>query len=130
MPRKFLWRVVLAVILSVTLVIPARANGFGEVEHAVIAGIVVVSAGIAVLVTFLILHHKNKKSSITGCVVSEANGLNLTDTKDHQTYLLSGELSAVKTGDQMTLLGKRKRPGGKQVFETQSVTRDFGACKP
>jgi hypothetical protein len=125
-----LLRAVLIVVLSVALAAPARAESLGTEEAQVITGIVVVSVAVGVLVTFLILHQRNKKSVITGCVTSGANGMSLTDEKDKRIYALSGDPVGVKPGDRMTLEGKRKRSGQTFVFEAHSVTKDFGACQP
>jgi hypothetical protein len=91
---------------------------------------VVVSAGTAVLVTVLILHHKHKKSSITGCVTTGANGISLTDEKDKRIYAVAGDPPGLKPGDRMTLEGKRKQSGSALVFQAQAVTKDFGVCQP
>jgi len=124
------WRVALIVVLSVALVAPARAESFDTLGKQIVAGIVVVSVAVGVLITYLIVHHTHKKSTITGCVASGANGLSLTDEKDKRLYALSGDPAIVKTGERMTLEGKRKQSGKTLVFETHGVTKDFGACQP
>ena len=129
MPHKYIRRVALVAILCLLLPTPARAN-YQAAGDAIIVGIVVVSAAIAVLVTVLILHHKGPKSEITGCVSSGTNGLSLTDEIDRRTYILSGDTAAVKTGDRVTLEGKRKTKGDTFIFQAQKVNRDFGACHP
>jgi hypothetical protein len=128
-PHKYLLRVALVAILCLVLTTPARAN-YQTAGKAIIVGIVVVSAAIAVLVTVLILHHKGPQSEITGCVSSGTNGLTLTDEIDRRTYILSGDTAAVKTGDRITVEGKRKTKGGTFIFQAQKVNRDFGACRP
>jgi hypothetical protein len=125
-----LWRVSLIVVLSVALAAPARAESWGAVEAQFITGIVVVSAGIAVLVTVVIVHHKHKRSAITGCVTTGANGMSLTDEKDKRIYALTGDPPGMKPGDRMTLEGKRKQSGSALVFQAQAVTKDFGVCQP
>jgi len=129
MHHKYLWRVALVAILCLVLAKPARAN-YQTAGDAIIVGIVVVSAAIAVLVIVLILHHKGPKSEITGCVSSGTNGMSLTDEIDKRTYMLSGDTAAVKTGDRVTLEGKRKTKGDTFIFQAQKVNRDFGACHP
>lgn len=127
----FLCRVVVVGVFCMALVAPARAETLATAEKQIIVGIVVVSAAVAVGVTLLVLHYKHKKSSITGCVTSGANGMSLTDEKDQRTYALSGDTAAIKPGDRMTLQGKQlKRKDAALVFESQNVGRDFGACKP
>jgi hypothetical protein len=90
---------------------------------------VVVAAAIGVVATLLVLHYSKKKDTVTGCVHTETNGMSVTDEKDKQNYVLSGSTMGVKPGDRVTLRGKRKNSGGTPVFETQKVTRDFGACQ-
>lgn len=131
MPHHFLWRVVLIVIVCVALASPARADSFETAGKEIVAGIIIVSAGIAVLVTYLILHRRNHRSAITGCVTSAASGMNVTDEKDKRTYAVSGDPVGIKSGDRMTFEGKRRKgSGGTPVFEAHSVTKDFGACQP
>jgi hypothetical protein len=120
--------VVLALVTA--LAVPSRAETLATAEKQVIAGIVVVSAAVGVLVTLLIIHYKHKNASITGCVVSAANGITLTDEKDLRTYALSGDTTAVKPGDRMTVAGKRQKTSATPVFETHKVNKDFGACQP
>ena len=126
-----LWRVFLIAVLSVTLARPARAESLDTAGKQIVAGFVVVSAAIAVGVTLIIHHQKHK--SITGCVSSltSPGTMNVTDEKDHRIYLLSGNPVGVKSGDRMTMEGKRRTNGGKNfVFEARSITKDFGACQP
>jgi len=126
-----LWRAVLVVVLAVALAAPARAESLQTAGEQVVAGIVVVSIAIGVLVTFLIVHYTHKKSAITGCVTAGANGTNtVTDEKDKRTYTISGDPVGIKPGDRMTLEGKRKQSGKMLVLEAHSLTKDFGACQP
>ena len=125
-----LWRVVLIVVVSVALAAPVRAESLATAGKQIEVGIVVVSVAIGVLVTFLIVHYTHKKSTITGCVMSGATGLSLTDEKDKRLYALSPDSAGVKAGERMTLEGKRKQSGKTMVFDTHGVTKDFGACAP
>ncbi len=118
-------RVLLIVVLILALAAPAQAYPSGA---AVYTGIVVVCVGIAVIVTVLVLHHPGKQSVITGCITSGANGLSLTDEKDHRAYALSGDTIGVKPGDRAALKGRRN--GKTAVFTVRSVARDFGPCTP
>jgi hypothetical protein len=122
--------VILVIVLSMALATPARANGLDDAARNIVIGIVAVTAGIAVLATFLILRHRSPKSTITGCVKAEANGLSVTDEKDGLNYTLSGSTIGVKPGDRVRLKGKRKDIGTTVSFEARTVTRDFGACQP
>ncbi len=129
MPNN-LARVVLIAVLCIALVTPARAESLTTARNQAIAAIVVVSAVIAVGVTFLILHGKHKTSAITGCVTSETGGMKVMDEKDKRIYALSGDTASVKSGDRMSLEGKRREGGKTSIFETRRVTKDFGVCQP
>jgi hypothetical protein len=120
---------VLIALLSVALAVPARAETLQTAGDQIIAGIVVVSAGITVLVIFLVLHQKHKQSTITGCVTRGATGTSLIDEKDKQLYLVSGDPLGLKPGDRMTLEGKRKKTGKDSTFEARAVKKDFGLCQ-
>jgi hypothetical protein len=122
--------VILVIVLSMALATPARANSLDDAARNIVIGIVAVTAGIAVLATFLILRHRSSKSTITGCVKAEANGMSVTDEKDGLNYTLSGSPIGVKPGDRVRLKGKRKDIGTTVGFEARTVTRDFGACQP
>ena len=130
MTLNVLWRGVLIAVVSVALAAPARAETLATAEKQVIAGIVVVSVAIGVLVTVLILHYKHKKSTLTGCVTSGPSGMSMVDEKDKRTYALSSSPPGVKPGNRMTLEGRRKHVDKALVFEARSVTRDFGVCQP
>ena len=131
MPHTFLCRVLLVAILGAALVAPARAESIETAGKQITAGIVVVSAAVAVVAILLVIHYKRKRSSITGCVISGANGMSLKDEKDQRTYALSGDTAAIKLGDRMTLEGQRRKDGSAIfIFESQKVSRDFGVCQP
>jgi hypothetical protein len=148
MTQKSLWRGILVAVLSVVLIRPALADkprlalhphllnsnsggGFKKLGDEIVIGIVVVAVAVGVLVTVLIVHYKSKKrTAITGCVHSGANGMSVTDEKDKRDYALSGDTAGVKPGDRMTLEGKVKHTGKTLVFESQRIIRDFGACQP
>ncbi len=128
--RLHLGRAVLVVALIAFLAAPARAESLQTAGEQVLAGTIAVSVAIGVLVTFLILHQKHKKATITGCVNSTANGMSMTDEKDKRTYALSGDPVGLKPGERMTLEGKRKQSGQARVFQAQAVTKDYGVCQP
>lgn len=130
MSNKCILRVTLVAILCFMLAAPAQAGNYRTAGEEVLIGIVVVAAVVAVLVTFLILHHRDHGSEITGCVSSGTNGMTLTDEIDKRTYTLVGDTSAIKTRDRMTLEGKRKTKGNTFIFQAHKVNRDFGVCRP
>ena len=117
-------------VLCAALAGPGRAESLTTARDQLIIGIAVVSAGIAVGVTLLILHERHKQIALTGCVASTASGMSLTDDKDKRVYTLSGNPAGVKPGQRMTFAGKRKTVNGTLIFEARSVTKDFGVCQP
>jgi hypothetical protein len=125
-----LWRASLIVVLSVALVADARAESLQTAGDQIVAGIVVVSVGIGVLVTVLILHQKHRKSFITGCVHPGASGMSMTDEKDKRTYAVLGDPVGIQSGNRMRLEGKRQQSAQGPVFQAQAVTKDFGVCPP
>ncbi len=129
MPRTFSWRAVLICVLCVALARPARAETLQTAVDVVIGGIVAASVAIGVVVTVVILRHRNKKKLITGCVSSGANGMTVTDEKDKRTYALSDAVG-LKPGDRMTLEGKLTKTDKTLVFETYRITKDLGVCQP
>jgi hypothetical protein len=124
-----LWRAVIIAILCLTLSAPARADSLETAAREIVVGIVVVSAGLGVLITVLIVHHKNKKVLITGCIASTPGGMSIADDKDKRSYAVSGDPIGLKAGEHMTLEGKRhKLASGEMVFQAHSVIKDLGAC--
>jgi hypothetical protein len=131
MPNRFLCRAVAIAFLSVALIAPARAESIGTAGTQITAGIVGVSVAVGVLVVFLVIHYKHKRSSVTGCVVSAGNAVSVTDEGDKRTYALSGDTGAVKAGQRMKIEGKRQNErNGTSSFEVQKVSKVFGACQP
>jgi len=122
------WRGVLIGVISLVLAKPSRAESYQTAGKQIVAGIVVVSVGIGVLVTVLIVRHNSKQNKITGCVSSGAKGLSVTDEKEQRAYTLSGDVNGIKPGERMTLVGKRSRAA--LTFQPRQVSADLGACRP
>jgi hypothetical protein len=130
--QKFFWRGVLIVALCVVLATPARADQLGDDIRNAVIGIVAVAAAL-VVITVVIVHESRKKRTVTGCVISVPNGMSVTDEKDKRIYALSGNTSDIKTGDRVTLHGKRVNPKGASAplaWNVSNETKDFGACQP
>jgi hypothetical protein len=127
--RKTLLRIVLIAVLCVSLARPARSETITAARDQIVIGIVGVTAGLTVLVTFLVLHAKHHKRTITGCVSPGASGMSLTDEKDKRTYALAGDTAGVKPGDRMSLEGKPKESDKTLALEVHKVTGDFGVCQ-
>lgn len=129
MPSNFL-RTALIAILSVALARNARAETLTAARDQIVTGIVVVSAGIGVGVTLLVLHEKHKPGRITGCISAGPAGMDLTDESDKRVYSLAGDTSGAQAGERMSLEGKRRKDSGKMpIFEARRVIKDLGPCK-
>jgi hypothetical protein len=103
------------------------------VSTGTIVGVIVGGIAAVVIVTYVVIHESTKQRTITGCVISGENGMSVTDEKDKRLYSLSGNTADIKPGDRMTLHGKRigtKDAGKPVVWETKTISKDFGACQP
>jgi len=104
-----------------------RLPSEGQVDGAV-AGIVVgLVAGTAV-VLYLIL----RKPTITGCVSSGGNGMTLTADDSKRSYKLVGNTEGVTAGDRVKLQGKKEKStvsSSPLVWETEKLSKDYGACR-
>ena len=133
MGRKLLSSVVI-ITLSFVLCFPAEAQSSSGkiVSNGTIAGAIVgVVAGVVVVA--IVAVHYSKKRFITGCVHSGTSEMTVTDEKDKQIYALSGDTTNVKSGDRVTLRGKKgkaKGAGMTRIWETKNVSKDFGVCQP
>jgi hypothetical protein len=132
MVRKIL-SAVLIIALSFVLCVPVTAQSSGKiVSNGTIAGVIVGVVAAVAVVTIVAIHY-SKKRTITGCVNPSANGMTVTDEKDKQIYVLSGDTTNIKPGDRMTLQGKKAKPKAADttlVWEAKKVTKDLGVCRP
>jgi hypothetical protein len=85
-----------------------------------------IGAGIGIGIYYAV-HHNH---SLTGCAVSGANGLELQNKGDQQTYALVGAVSGIKPGERVRVSGKRakKSSGPAPQFIVEQVSKDFGPC--
>lgn len=98
----------------------------GQVDGAVVGAVVGAVAG-AVVVVYLL----TRKKTITGCVNSTANGLNITDQKDKAIYALAGNSSDIPTGHRVKLQGKKlkmRSATDTSIWQTEKMTKDLGVC--
>jgi hypothetical protein len=133
-------RASIALALCVLLAVPAfPQQGIGNLGDlsgigpskgevvAIIVGMVVVLVGVG----FLVYHETHKHPSITGCVLSGADGLILQNDKDKKIYALSGDSATLKAGERVTVKGKKQKDSsGKVSFQVEKLTKDFGTCAP
>jgi hypothetical protein len=131
---KYLWGVVLIAVLSVTRCSSAEAQtGGGKiVSNGTIAGVIVGVVAAVVIVAYVVVHESTKKGTITGCVIPGENGMSMTDERDKRSYALSGSTADIKAGNRLTLQGKSIKPkavGKPVVWETKTISKDFGVCQ-
>jgi hypothetical protein len=131
----------LILVLSFALCLPAEAqsrniiapgSNIGGVTKGEVVGAVVGAVAVVAVVVFVAIHY-SKKRSVTGCVNSTQNGMTIADEKDNQVYKIVGNTLGVKPGDRMKLHGKKAKSNGPDktlAWETESVTKDFGVCRP
>jgi uncharacterized protein (DUF58 family) len=120
----------LIVVLCVVLASPVKASGYPS-GGGIVAGVV---AGLAalVVVTIVVIHRSSPKRTITGCVSSGENGMSVADEKDKRIFVLSGNTAGIKSGDRVTLQGKKVKPKEANTtfsWEVRKETKDFGACQ-
>jgi len=131
MTQKHLCRGILIIVLSVGLVIPARAGDYNGVTVLIAVTATTLVAAVVVVALVATTHHRHKKIVITGCVTSGEKGMMITDEKDGRGYSLLGNVTDIKPGDRMRLHGRRfNGPDKTLVWKTQAVIEDFGACQP
>ncbi len=133
MKIPFLPRTSVALIVCLLLALPSFPQSGGSIgpsKGEIIGGI---AGGAVVLggIGYLIYHETHKHPTITGCIASGPDGLSLTGQKDKKVYALSGNLAALKTGEQFAIKGKKRKDStGKRIFQVEQVAGDLGACQP
>ncbi len=132
MTSRSFWSGILIVTLSLALSPSAEAQD-KIVSNGTIAGVIVGVVAAVAIVAYVVIHESTKKRSITGCVLPAENGMSVTDEKDKRSYALSGNTGDIKPGDRVTLSGKKIKPkdsGKPVVWETKTISKDFGVCRP
>lgn len=106
----------------------ARANSIPTQSDVVWIGVAIgaIGAGIGIGIYFA-FHHGH---SLNGCAISGANGLEIKNRGDDQTYSLVGAVSAIKPGDRVRVSGKKakKSAGSAPQFVVEQLSKDYGAC--
>lgn len=126
----------LAVLLCSGATAPAgcgpngSSGSIGPSNGEVVGAAVGIGAAIAVVVVVLVeVDHSHH--SVSGCVTTGPNGLEL-QTSDSKSYALAGDAASVRVGDRVKLHGskvrKTKDSSGDQVFRVASISRDYGPC--
>jgi hypothetical protein len=84
------------------------------------------AAGIAI--TYLALRGRG---TVKGCVKQGDDGVLLTNEKDKETYILSGQSAAIKPGEHVELKGKKgKDDSGARTFQVSKLVKKNGPCTP
>ena len=120
-----------ALLLAATATAQPQSGTIGGVTGgdavAIGVAIAVIGAGIGFGV-FYAVHHGH---SLDGCAVSGANGLELQNRGDQQTYALVGDTAGIKPGERVRISGKKEKKSGgvHPQFLVEKLNKDFGACK-
>lgn len=134
MLRKLRYRVLIFLLCGTFLSLSVPAEGQYNIGPTkgqfigVVVGIVAVGAAIGIGVFYL----ARRSHSVTGCVSSGANGLQLQSEADHQTYLLMGDVADAKPGDRVRVKGRKKKakaPATEQSVLVEKFAKDFGPCR-
>jgi len=99
----------------------------GEVVGIAI-GIGAAGAAIGVGIYYIARHNH----SLTGCVISGPNGVQLQNAGDQQTFNLAGQVAEIKPGERVRVSGKKKKKlaGAPQEFLVEKFNKDLGSCVP
>lgn len=121
--------IVCALALTATIPTTAQSGTIGVSKSDVVwigVAIGAIGAGIGIGIYYAV-HHSHR---LTGCAVSGAEGLELKNKGDEQTYVLVGAVSAIKLGERVSVSGKRvkKTPSPTPQFLVEQLSRDFGLC--
>lgn len=130
MTNKLIVRLTVVLLCLTVVTKAAKADAQIPVSGKQAAGIfgvlIGVGVGIGVGVYFLVRAPHN----ITGCVSDVDGGLQITDEKGMNHYLLSGETAAIKPSERVRLSGKPGKGANMQrTFFVKTVTKDYGACR-
>lgn len=131
--RNQILATLVACAMAVTAAAPANAQtstpigGVTKSDAAWIAvAVAAIGAGIGIGIYYAI-HHGH---SLSGCAVGGANGLELQNQSDQQTYTLVGAVAGIKPGERVRVSGKKvKRTAGPaQQFLVEQLSKDYGVC--
>jgi len=99
----------------------------GQVDASV-AGIVAGLVGGTAVVVYLLM----RKSTVTGCVAAGDHTMTLA-ADGGRTYFLAGNTAGVTPGNRVKLQGKKQKSADNStpfVWETEKISKDYGACRP
>lgn len=120
----------MALALCLLLALPASPQNIGPSKGQIV-GIFAGAGAVLGAVGYLIYHETHKHPTVTGCIGSNADGFALTNDRDKKTYVLSGNVAALKAGEKVSLKGKKiKDSTGRFSFQIEKLTKDLGPCQP
>jgi hypothetical protein len=109
---------------------PAQSIAPSGGQVAVVVGVL---AGVGAAIGIGIYYAFKHSPSIRGCAVSGPNGLQLQNEGDQKTFLLQGITNDVKSGDRVSVKGKKTKTAkgstGNPTFLVEKLVKDYGACK-
>jgi len=128
-PMKILAEVAVCALLVTGTTEQAVANSLPTKSDVVWIGVAIaaIGAGIGIGIYYAV-HHNH---SLNGCAVNGANGLELQNKGDQQTYGLVGAVNSIKSGERIRVSGKRVKntAGPIPQFLVEQVSKDFGSCQ-
>lgn len=105
---------------------PAHADSLQNAAIAAAVGIAAVGAAIGVGIYYV----ARRAPSITGCVASSGDHLQILNEGDQKTYGLIGDTALIHSGDRVRVSGKKKKDEAKnRQFLVEKLSKDFGSCK-
>lgn len=127
--RSILAKAVICAMLLTAATRPARANSIPTSSDVAWIGVAVAAIGAGIGIAIYVAVHHNH--TLTGCASSAANGLQLQNEGDRQTYALIGEVSGIKSGDRIRVNGKKEKAnaGVSRQFLVEKLGKDYGACR-
>jgi hypothetical protein len=113
----------------ISLTHPFKADAQIPVSGKQAAGIFAVLIGVGVGVGVGVYYLVRAPHNITGCVSNDADGLQLSDDKSTNRYLLEGDSASVTPGQRVKVNGKPGKDSKKRrTFSIHKVSRNYGAC--
>jgi len=120
-----------ALLLTATATAQPQSGTIGGVTGGDAVAIGVAIAGIGAGIGFGAFYAVHHGHSLDGCAVSGANGLELQNRGDQQTYALVGDTAGINPGERVRISGKKEKKsrGAHPKFLVEKLNRDFGPCK-
>src|SRR5579862_5096432 len=98
-----------ALLLAATATAQPQSGTIGGVTGGDAVAIGVAIAVIGAGIGFGVFYAVHQGHSLDGCAVSGANGLELQNRGDQQTYALVGDTAGIKPGERVRISGKKEK---------------------